>query len=113
MLYLGRVMEIGPAESVFSGPHHPYTEALVSAVPSLNDDGRRRIKLKGEIPSATELPSGCVFQTRCPRKIGAICESIEPPLARGGARARHPLSYPDRGAGAAAARRARRWRKRA
>ncbi len=80
VLYLGRVMEIGPAESVFSGPHHPYTEALVSAVPSLNDDGRRRIKLEGEIPSATELPSGCVFQTRCPRKIGAICESLEPPL---------------------------------
>jgi peptide/nickel transport system ATP-binding protein len=80
LLYLGRVMEIGPAESVFSGPHHPYTEALFSAVPSLNDDGRRRIKLEGEIPSATELPGGCVFAARCPRKIGAICESIDPPL---------------------------------
>jgi peptide/nickel transport system ATP-binding protein len=81
VLYLGRVMEIGAAESVFSGPHHPYTEALFSAVPSLSDDDRPRIKLEGEIPSATELPSGCVFQTRCPRKIGTICEISDPPLA--------------------------------
>jgi peptide/nickel transport system ATP-binding protein len=81
VLYLGRVMEIGAAESVFSGPHHPYTEALFSAVPSLSDDDRPRIKLEGEIPSATELPSGCVFHTRCPRKIGTICEISDPPLA--------------------------------
>jgi peptide/nickel transport system ATP-binding protein len=80
VLYLGRVMEIGAAESVFSGPHHPYTEALFSAVPSLSENGHRRIKLQGEIPSATELPSGCVFHTRCPRKMGSICETTEPPL---------------------------------
>jgi peptide/nickel transport system ATP-binding protein len=80
VLYLGRVMEIGAAESVCSGPHHPYTEALFSAVPTLSDDGQPRIKLKGEIPSATEAPSGCVFHTRCPRKLGAICETIDPPL---------------------------------
>jgi peptide/nickel transport system ATP-binding protein len=81
VLYLGRVMEIGPAERVFSGPHHPYTEALLSAVPSL--DGRRqaRIRLEGEIPSAVNLPRGCVFHTRCPRKLGPICEQQEPPLA--------------------------------
>ena len=82
VLYLGRVMEVGPAETVFAGPHHPYTEALLSAVPSL--DGRRptRIRLKGEIPSAANPPSGCVFHTRCPRKLpGDICETIEPPLA--------------------------------
>jgi len=81
VLYLGRVMELGPAERVFSGPHHPYTEALLSAVPTLEDTGRDRIRLEGEIPSAADPPSGCVFHTRCPRKIGAICETTEPPLA--------------------------------
>ena len=81
VLYLGRVMEIGPSETVFAGPHHPYTEALFSAVPSL--DGRRptRIRLTGEIPSAADPPTGCVFHTRCPRRLDTgICESTEPPL---------------------------------
>jgi peptide/nickel transport system ATP-binding protein len=81
VLYLGRLMELGPAEVVFEGPHHPYTEALLSAVPAIDDDGRTRIKLEGEIPSAASPPSGCVFHTRCPRKIGAICVTDEPPLA--------------------------------
>ena len=81
VLYLGRLMELGPAEVVFEGPHHPYTEALLSAVPAIEDDGRTRIKLEGEIPSAASPPSGCVFHTRCPRKLGAICETEEPPLA--------------------------------
>jgi peptide/nickel transport system ATP-binding protein len=74
VLYLGRLMEIGPTPRVFAGPHHPYTEALLSA---------GRIRLQGEIPSALNLPSGCVFQTRCPRKIGRICEEREPPLLEG------------------------------
>ncbi len=81
VLYLGRVMEVGPAERVFSGPHHPYTEALLSAVPTLEAPTRERIRLEGEMPSAAKPPSGCVFHTRCPRKIGAICETTEPPLA--------------------------------
>ena len=80
VLYLGRLMEIGPAERVFSGPHHPYTEALLSAVPSIDGQRRERIRLSGEIPSAINPPSGCVFHTRCPRKLGAICESQEPAL---------------------------------
>ncbi len=79
VLYLGRVMECGPAERVFEGPHHPYTEALLSAVPDA--DGRTaRIPLSGEIPSAVRPPKGCVFHTRCPRKIGRICEDDEPRL---------------------------------
>ena len=79
VMYLGRLMESGPAEAVFNGPHHPYTEALLSAVPDA--DGRTaRIRLQGEIPSAVRPPGGCVFHTRCPRKIGAICEEQEPPL---------------------------------
>jgi peptide/nickel transport system ATP-binding protein len=80
VLYLGRLMEIGPAEAVFSGPHHPYTEALLSAVPAIDGQSGERIRLQGEIPSAINPPSGCVFHTRCPRKLGDICERQEPPL---------------------------------
>jgi len=81
VLYLGRVMEVGDAATVFAAPHHPYTEALLSAVPALDGEERPRIRLEGEIPSAAEPPSGCVFHTRCPRKLGEICEREEPPLA--------------------------------
>jgi peptide/nickel transport system ATP-binding protein len=80
VLYLGRLQELGPANVVFEGPHHPYTEALLSAVPTIDGGGRERIKLEGEIPSAASPPSGCVFHTRCPRKLGAVCEETEPPL---------------------------------
>jgi peptide/nickel transport system ATP-binding protein len=80
VLYLGRLQEIGPADVVFDGPHHPYTEALLSAVPTIDGGGRDRIRLEGDIPSAASPPSGCVFHTRCPRKLGAVCEETEPPL---------------------------------
>ena len=81
VLYLGRLMEIGPAEEVFAAPHHPYTEALLSAIPSLDGD-HERIRLSGEIPSAANPPSGCVFHTRCPRRLASgICETEEPPMA--------------------------------
>jgi peptide/nickel transport system ATP-binding protein len=81
VLYLGRVMELGPAETVFAGPHHPYTEALLSAVPSLDGLRTERIRLSGEIPSAADPPTGCVFHTRCPRRLpDGVCESTEPPL---------------------------------
>jgi peptide/nickel transport system ATP-binding protein len=84
VLYLGRVMEVGPAETVFAGPHHPYTEALFSAVPSLDGQRPDRIRLAGEIPSAADPPGGCVFHTRCPRKLSTgVCESTEPPLLEG------------------------------
>jgi peptide/nickel transport system ATP-binding protein len=82
VLYLGRLLEVGPAETVFAGPHHPYTEALLSAVPSIDGQPPARIRLQGEIPSAASPPTGCVFHTRCPRKLpGDVCESAEPPLA--------------------------------
>jgi peptide/nickel transport system ATP-binding protein len=89
VLYLGRIMEVGPAEKVFDGPHHPYTEALLSAVPRLDGAPPARIRLEGEVPSARNPPGGCVFHTRCPRKIGRICEEQEPPLAE--AEAGHAL----------------------
>jgi peptide/nickel transport system ATP-binding protein len=82
VLYLGRVMQYADAETVFTGPHHPYTEALLSAVPSLDETTQARIILSGEIPSPANPPSGCVFHTRCPRRLSSgICESTEPPLA--------------------------------
>jgi peptide/nickel transport system ATP-binding protein len=84
VLYLGRLMEIGPAEQVFAGPHHPYTEALLSAIPSIAERNAERIRLSGEIPSAVNPPSGCVFHTRCPRKLGAICEQQEPVVNEAG-----------------------------
>jgi peptide/nickel transport system ATP-binding protein len=78
VLYLGRLVEIGPTEAIFAGPRHPYTEALLSAA----DPSRPR--LKGEPPSAANPPPGCAFQTRCPRKIGRICEEREPALTDAG-----------------------------
>ncbi|MGV2291969.1 ABC transporter ATP-binding protein [Trinickia sp. YCB016] len=86
VLYVGRLMEIGPASAVFDGPHHPYTEALLSSVPTLDGDGSTvaRIRLSGDLPSPAEPPSGCMFQTRCPRKLGAICEQQDPPFVDAG-----------------------------
>jgi peptide/nickel transport system ATP-binding protein len=81
VLYLGRLMELGDATTVFDPPHHPYTEALLSAVPRISGEQRARIRLEGEIPSAAEPPSGCVFHTRCPRFLGDVCVQEEPPLA--------------------------------
>ncbi|GAB7521599.1 dipeptide ABC transporter ATP-binding protein [Paraburkholderia sp. 2C] len=88
VLYVGQLLEIGPAAAVFDGPHHPYTEALLSSVPTLDahttNSGRERIRLEGEPPSPAAPPSGCVFHTRCPRKIGAICEQQDPPSSDAG-----------------------------
>jgi peptide/nickel transport system ATP-binding protein len=80
VLYLGRVMELGEAETVFHAPQHPYTEALLSSVPQADREERPRIRLEGEIPSHADPPSGCVFHTRCPRFIGDVCVNEEPPL---------------------------------
>ena len=80
VLYLGRLMELGPSETIYDGPHHPYTEALLSAVPTIDGEPRERIKLEGDIPSAANPPAGCVFHTRCPRRIGTVCDETEPPL---------------------------------
>jgi len=80
VVYLGRLWEVGPAKDVFAPPYHPYTEALLSAIPIPDPDVRQeRIRLKGSVPSAVNIPTGCRFHTRCPRKIGPICETEEPP----------------------------------
>ena len=80
VMYLGRIMEVGDSESVFRGPNHPYTEALLSAVPSIDGEERVRIRLEGEIPARPIRRSGCVFHTRCPRVIPGLCEVTVPPL---------------------------------
>jgi len=83
VLYLGRLMEIGSTGEVLAPPYHPYTEALLSAFPSLGRaEGRARVRLEGEIPSPIDRPSGCPFHTRCPRALGAICVEREPPWQR-------------------------------
>jgi peptide/nickel transport system ATP-binding protein len=80
VMYLGRIQEVGPTDDVFKGPHHPYTEALLSAVPSVDGEPKKRIRLGGEIPSPANPPTGCVFHPRCPRAIPGVCEVTEPPL---------------------------------
>jgi peptide/nickel transport system ATP-binding protein len=80
VMYLAQIVEIGEAEAVFAGPQHPYTEALLSAVSAIAPDTTTPpIRLAGPIPSLAQPPSGCRFHTRCPRKLGAICEQQEPP----------------------------------
>ena len=89
VMYLGRVMEEGPTGSVFAAPRHPYTAALLSAVPSLDPARRRsRILLQGEPPSAADPPSGCVFRTRCPHALPACAEAVPAlrPISRPGHR---------------------------
>jgi peptide/nickel transport system ATP-binding protein len=81
VMYLGRIMEQGTTDQVFSPPYHPYTEALLSAVPIADTSIKKKhIVLKGELPSPMNPPPGCPFQTRCHRKIGAICETEMPPV---------------------------------
>lgn len=80
VMYLGKVCEIGPAEVIYSPPYHPYTEALLSAVPIPDPSANQKsIRLSGTVPSALNPPSGCPFHTRCPRKLGYVCEEQDPP----------------------------------
>jgi len=80
VMYLGRVMESGPSEQVYSTPRHPYTRALLSASPVADPNRKtQRIALRGDIPSPLNPPSGCVFRTRCPHAIDD-CATIRPAL---------------------------------
>ena len=69
VMYLGQIMELGPAEAIYAPPYHPYTEALLSAVPIPDPTAaQKHIRLEGTVPSAINPPSGCRFNTRCPRR---------------------------------------------
>jgi peptide/nickel transport system ATP-binding protein len=85
VMYLGKVVEYGPANQVFAPPFHPYTEALLAAVPEPRPDaGPPKIVLSGSMPSPAGQIRGCVFASRCPHKIGAICSTVVPPVRQFG-----------------------------
>ena len=85
VMYLGKIMEIAPSEALYDNPNHPYTEALLSAIPKPEPGLRRKpTVLSGDIPSAIDPPSGCVFRSRCPR-AEAICAQEVPELKQVGA----------------------------
>lgn len=75
VMYMGQIMESGPAAALFTPPHHPYTEALLAAIPGASGG----VRLEGEVPSALEPPAGCPFHTRCPYNLGVLCETEAPP----------------------------------
>jgi peptide/nickel transport system ATP-binding protein len=84
VMYLGEVMEQGAAAQVYVPPMHPYTEALLSAIPVPNPDVQQgTIRLEGDVPSPRQKPTGCPFHTRCPRFLGDICVKEAPPLRLG------------------------------
>jgi oligopeptide/dipeptide ABC transporter ATP-binding protein len=84
VMYLGKLMEVSPAEELYTKPIHPYTSALLSAIPIPDPEENRRrerVVVSGEPPNPISPPSGCVFHPRCPRATD-ICRTVEPPLAR-------------------------------
>jgi oligopeptide/dipeptide ABC transporter ATP-binding protein len=84
VMYLGKIVEVAEAETLYRDPQHPYTKALLSAIPVPDPDTRpQRIELKGELPSPSDPPSGCAFHPRCPVAIGR-CKTEEPALIQVG-----------------------------
>jgi oligopeptide transport system ATP-binding protein len=82
VMYLGQLVEVADTEDLYSRPLHPYTEALLSAVPVPDPKfAKKRIILKGDVPSPAKVPTGCYFHPRCPKIIRGECERIEPALS--------------------------------
>ncbi|HEY9766678.1 MAG TPA: dipeptide ABC transporter ATP-binding protein [Chroococcales cyanobacterium] len=80
VMYLGRIVELAPSLALHSSPKHPYTQALISAIPVPNPASKReRILLQGDLPSPLNPPAGCHFHTRCPKAL-AVCKEIDPPM---------------------------------
>src|SRR5690606_26906291 len=83
IMYLGRFVEQGPTETIFSAPHHPYTEALLSANPEPAPDAQlARVELQGEIPSLMSRPQGCEFHTRCVYAQPGTCDRLAPGVSQ-------------------------------
>ncbi len=80
VMYLGSMCELAPSVDLFAEPRHPYTKALLSAIPEISTNESKRIKLTGEVPTPINLPSGCVFHGRCPH-VMPVCKEIVPSLA--------------------------------
>ncbi len=79
IMYLGKIIEMGKTQDVFDNLAHPYSQALISAMPKIGETNRKQIILEGEIPSPINPPSGCRFRTRC-RYAKSICSKYEPEL---------------------------------
>ncbi|WP_314164727.1 oligopeptide/dipeptide ABC transporter ATP-binding protein [Lachnoanaerobaculum gingivalis] len=80
VMFLGKICEIGNTDDIFENPLHPYTKLLLDAIPSIENAGRQKEMLKGEIPSPIDVPSGCRFHTRCPYCM-EVCKKDEPVLS--------------------------------
>jgi oligopeptide transport system ATP-binding protein len=80
VMYLGRIVELLPAAHLHERARHPYTRALLSAVPTLDPGGKKRLKLVGEVPSPLAPPSGCAFHPRCPDAQPGLCDRVQPEL---------------------------------
>jgi peptide/nickel transport system ATP-binding protein len=85
VIYAGQLMEVSPAEALFTAPHHPYTEALLSAIPLIDPDVEQTpIRLEGDVPNQIDMPPGCPFHPRCPRYLGELCATERPPWREAG-----------------------------
>jgi oligopeptide/dipeptide ABC transporter ATP-binding protein len=83
IMYLGKIVELASRDEIYTNPRHPYTRALLSAIPTIDAAGKpERVKLPGEVPSPVNPPSGCSFHPRCPYAKD-ICRTVEPPLEKG------------------------------
>lgn len=78
VMYLGQVVELAETEELFNNPKHPYTQALLSSIPSIEEERRERIILEGTVPTPMDKPVGCPFKNRCFNKVGDICDTVRP-----------------------------------